>query len=37
MTRLSPGFAAICHLWLMLGSERDNYDSIGFVQQVSNT
>ena len=20
----SPGFSALCHLWLMLGSEREN-------------
>ena len=33
----SPGFSAICHLWPMLGSERENSDSIAFTHKWSNT
>ena len=33
----SPGFSAICHAWLLLGSERENQDSIAFLQKMSIT
>ena len=31
----SPDFSATCHLWLMLGSERENQDSIDFMHEFS--